>query len=216
MFDEGRRVVVSTQKKPKFIALWLCAACVAFFGLQQVFGTELFLLIRAQMWAEPWRIITSIFAHSGAAHLLSNLFALGLFGLILEGRIGSKKVFWLFMISGVVINLVTPYPRSLGASGAIFAIIGALTMLRPKMIVWVSGMPVPMIIAGFIWLFQDVVGVFVPSNVGNLAHLGGLAIGVMMGLVWRKEFGGPLFKMKQRDPDLDRQLDQWHDAYMKK
>ncbi|MBD3318550.1 rhomboid family intramembrane serine protease [Candidatus Woesearchaeota archaeon] len=198
----------------RFVALILCAACALVFLLQSVIGTESLLLISSVKWSEPWRLLTSIFAHGSIVHLLSNLFALGLFGLILEGRIGSQKVLWLFLLSGVVINVFSPYPRSLGASGAIFAIIGALAILRPKIMVWVGGMPVPMILAAVIWLFQDIMGVFVPDGVGNLAHISGLGIGVIAGFAWRKRFGDPLFKKEDRDLELDKKLDEWEEKYM--
>ncbi|MFC1774748.1 rhomboid family intramembrane serine protease [Nanoarchaeota archaeon] len=202
--------------KLRFTALILCGACILMFVLQVLIGTEFFLLIRSQMLSEPWRLVTSLFAHGGMDHLLANLFALGLFGLLLEGRIGGNKLLMLFFTSGIVVNLITPYERSLGASGAIMAIIGALTVLRPKMTVWVSGMPMPMIIAGLIYLIQDSLGLFIPSDVGHWAHLGGLFIGVGFGFYWRKEFGDRLFKKKNpRDKEIDRELDKWEEKYMK-
>jgi len=182
------------------------------FALQGLVGTEQVILDSNLKFSEPWRLLTSLFAHSGMPHLLSNLFALGLFGLILEGRIGSKKLFWLFIISGLIINLLTPYPRSLGASGAIFAILGTLIVLRPLMIVWVSGMPLPMILAGIIWFAQNMFGLFVPSNIGHIAHLGGLFIGLGTGFYWRKIFGDNI-KRKKKDPHLAKQLDDWEKTW---
>lgn len=199
----------------RFVALWLCGLCIAMFVLQGFIGTDPVVLDRSVMWSEPWRIITSIFAHGGIGHLLANLFALGLFGLILEGRIGPKRLFWLFLISGIAINLVTPYPRSLGASGAIYAILGSLVVLRPLMTVWVSGLPMPMIVAGFFWLLQDIMGVFVPSGVGNLAHISGLFIGIGVAFFWRKQYGDKIKRIgKPRDEALERELDAWEEKYM--
>ena len=139
----------TTQNKiMRFVALWLAGICILMFVLQQFIGVDAVILDRSLMLKQPWTIITSIFAHGSIGHLLANMFALGLFGLILEGRIGPKRVLWLFLISGVVINLVTPYQRSLGASGAIFAILGALIMLRPFMTIWMNMIPMPMFLAG--------------------------------------------------------------------
>lgn len=196
----------------KFIALWLCLMCILMFILQGFIGTDSVILDSSLKFSEPWRLLTSLFAHSGMGHLLSNLFALGLFGLILEGRIGSKKLLWLFLISGVIINLLTPYPRSLGASGAIFAILGALIVLRPLMMVWVSGMPLPMILAGLMWLLQNVFGLFIPSNIGHIAHLGGLFIGLGMGFYWRKIFGDTI-KRRKKNPLLEKKLDDWEKTW---
>src|SRR3989338_4894255 len=158
----------------KFSALWLCGIIILVFGLQLVIGTDNFVLDKSLIGSEPWRVLTAIFAHGSVGHLLSNLFALGLFGLILEGRIGPKKVLWLFVISGVLVNIFSPYDKSLGASGAIYAILGCLIVLRPWMFVWVIGVPMPMILAGIVWIVQDAIGLFLPTGIGHAAHLSGL------------------------------------------
>ena len=202
----------------RFIALWLIGLCVLTFVGQQFVGTDVVILDRSLMLTQPWRLVTSIFAHGSIGHLLANMFALGLFGLILEGRIGPKRILWLFLISGVLINLITPYERSLGASGAIFAILGVLIVLRPLMIIWMNMLPVPMFIAGIAWFIQDFFGLFNPSNVGNIAHIGGLVIGLIVGAYWWKQFGDRRKKNKhniQRHEKLDREIDAWEDKYMK-
>ena len=165
-----------------FSALWLCGICLfVFFVFQKWFGlTEALLLIQNQAPYQPWRYVTALFTHANIGHLLSNLFALGLFGSILEGRIGSKRLVALFLGAGIVINLIPFYARSLGASGAIFALIGCLIMLRPTMVIWLNGLPMPMAVAGVLWGVQDLIGVFVPDDVANLAHLSGLGLGLIM------------------------------------
>lgn len=203
---------------PKYIAIYLCGACVIVGALQLIFGTDVFVLDRSLMWSEPWRIVTSIFAHANAGHLLSNMFALGLFGLVLEGRIGPSRVLGLFILSGVLVNLATPYPVSLGASGAIYAIIGALAVLRPFMVVWIEYLPMPMVVAGLVYLVQDSIGAFVPDNVGHLAHIWGLVIGVAAGFYWRKEFGDDVHwpRSPKRSKQLEQEIDEWEQAYMGK
>ena len=200
----------------RFISLWLCGICIAMFVVQLLIGTNTVILDRSVVWQEPWRFVTAIFAHANMGHLLSNLFALGLFGLVLEGRIGYRRVLWLFLISGLLINVFSPYPRSLGASGAIFAILGALVVLRPFMVVWISGIPMPMIIAGIVWLAQDILGAFMPTNVGNIAHIAGLFFGIGTGFFWRKKFVDRSKPKIQRDKTLEKEIDTWEDRYMKK
>ena len=53
------------------------------------------------------------------------------------------------------------------------------------MIVWLNFMPVPMWLAAIIWALQDVLGVFLPDNIANLAHLGGLFFGLIYGFYIR-------------------------------
>jgi hypothetical protein len=201
----------------RFIALWLCAACILVFAAQHVIGTDAVVLDRSLVWSEPWRLVTSIFAHGNVGHLLSNLFGLALFGLVLEGRIGPMRVFWLFLLSGMAINLVMPYSRSLGASGAVYAVLGALVVLRPWMQAWVSYVPMPMFVAGIVWAAQDALGAFVPSGIGHLAHIGGLAIGIAMGFVWKKRYADrPRRKKHDYDTELERALDKWEERHMEK
>jgi uncharacterized protein len=194
--------------KPKLTPLWLAGICVIVFIIQAITSTEYFILDKSLVLTQPYRIITSIFAHSTLVHLLSNLFALGLFGLILEGRIGPKRVLYLFLGAGILVNIFSTYERSLGASGAIYAILGTLVVLRPKMIIWVEGLPMPTIVAGFVWFFQDFFGIFIPDNVGNIAHLTGLFIGIIYGFTIQKQFADKP-KNKKHDPLLEKQLDNY-------
>src|SRR3989344_3189661 len=172
----------------KFYAAWLAGICVLVFILQTVFSgfTELFLLNELSF-SQPWRFVTAIFLHGGLTHLIYNLFALVLFGSMLERLVGSKRFLAVFFITGIGANLFSVffYPSSLGASGAIFGIIGSLIVVRPTLVVFAFGLPMPMFIAGILWTAGDVIGLFVPSNVGNIAHLSGLAIGLLLGAFYR-------------------------------
>ena len=145
------------------------------------------LVLNSSAWYEPWRFVSSIFLHADVTHILYNMFALVLFGLILESLIGSKKFAIVFFVTGIVANLVAVnfYDSSLGASGAIFGVIGALIVVRPSMTVWAFGMPMPIFIAGILWAAGDFIGLFVPSNVGNIAHLVGMGAGLLIGAFYR-------------------------------
>ena len=117
--------------------------------------------------------------------MLYNLFALALFGSILEKFIGGKKFLWVFFLSGIFANIVSVnfYTASLGASGAVYGILGCLTLLRPGMMVWAFGFPMPMFLAAVLWVGGAVLGIFMPSNIGHIAHLSGIIIGLIFG-VW--------------------------------
>jgi membrane associated rhomboid family serine protease len=136
--------------------------------------------------------------------------------LLLEGRIGAKKVLAIFLISGIIVNIFTVYPSSLGASGAIYAIIGTLAVLRPLMVIWVSYIPMPMAIAALFWLAQDIIRTLIPSNIGSIAHMGGLGLGIIAGFYLRlKGYGDKLkFEKRKHDPELERQLDDWEKENM--
>ena len=209
----------------RFVALWLSAACLVMFLVQLAFGTETFTLDDSVKWTQPWRILTAIFSHADPAHLFSNIIALGFFGLFLEKSIGSRKLFVLFLYSGVIINVLinvfSIYPVSLGASGAIYAVLGCLAILRPWMVVYIYFIPMPMVIATSLWFLQDILGLFYPSNVANVAHILGLFIGVGMGFYWRGRYGDKPKEKAEKEPgeqeeiELNKKLDAWEEQYMK-
>ena len=172
-------------------ALWLSFFIFVIFLFQQLPNfTDSFILDNRLITVKPWTLLTAIFLHANISHLFYNLFALALFGFILENIIGTRKFLILFFVAGLIASIVSLpfYDRALGASGAIFGIIGMLGMLRPKLMVWVYGMPMPMIMALFVWGFGDILGIFAPSGTANIAHLGGLALGIIAGLRYRKQF----------------------------
>lgn len=183
------------MKKFRFYALKLSIVIVAIFLVQVIFPSFTdFFLLNSSSWSEPWRFVSAIFLHAGVAHIALNLFALLLFGSILEGMIGGKRFLIVFFVTGIFANLVSVnfYDSSLGASGAIFGVIGALILLRPLMTVWAFGMPMPLFVAGIFWVGADILGAygfFVGNpldNSGNIAHLSGMLIGFLFGLLYRK------------------------------
>jgi len=206
-------------KKLKFYSLWFCLVCIIVFILQISFEwfTELFVLNSNALTGEYWRFITSIFLHGGTVHLMYNLFALFFFGVALEKLIGSRKFLFVFFASGIIANIISVnfYTSSLGASGAIMGIIGALTIIKPLMMVWAFGLILPMFIAAILWVIGDILGVFMPSNVGNIAHLSGIGVGFLIGLVLRKYIKKRTKKVKKVViPDY--YMTGWEKRYMKK
>ncbi|MEM7820738.1 MAG: rhomboid family intramembrane serine protease [Candidatus Aenigmatarchaeota archaeon] len=190
-----------------FWSLRLTVACIIIFILQLAIPTltDSLALISSDILVRPWILITSMFAHGSIEHLLYNMFALALFGTILENIIGSRRWLILYFISGIIASIAAAafYPESLGASGAIFGLLGTLAVLRPRITVWVAGIPMPMAVAAGVWAIGDLLGLFVPSGIANAAHLAGLATGIMFGIALRKKFGEPLFIKKKLAKDID-------------
>ena len=193
------------KPKIKFYFLWLSLICIAMFILQNLPGipgfTETFVLnSKAGDDFQIWRSVSAIFLHGSLVHLIYNLFALLLFGFILEKLIGSRRFLILFFVSGVVANIigVNFYSSSLGASGAIYGILGAIVVLRPMMMVWAFGLMMPMFVAGILWVVGDIMGVFGfgDSGVGNIAHLGGIFVGLLYGFWWRFVLKRKVVKME--------------------
>lgn len=179
--------------KIKFYSLWLLLLILVVFILQLIPGfTEAFVLNNETVTNyQYYRFITAIFLHGDITHLFFNLFALFFFGISLEKLIGSRKFLLIFLLSGIIANIISVnfYESSLGASGAIYGVMGALVVMRPFMIVWTFGMLMPLFIASILWVTADVLrtmGAFGPTNIGSIAHLSGILIGILLGLLLRK------------------------------
>jgi len=205
--------------KIKYYALWLSLICIIVFVFQLMFPgfTDLFVL-NSSVPYEIWRFVSSIFLHGSTAHIVSNLFALALFGTILENIIGSRRFLLVFFVSGIIANVIAInfYPLSLGASGAIYGILGALIILRPMMVVWVYSLPMPMFIAGAVWVGAGILGLFAPSGVGDIAHLSGIAIGFVFGMFYRARINNYVNNIKRNRIIIDENsMRRWEDVYIR-
>ena len=143
-----------------------------------------------------WTWVTSVFAHSPASliHILFNSIVLYFFGPIVERKVGSLKFSILFLGAGVIaglsqvgIALVLGEPGGVvGASGAILAIMGVLTVLNPDLRVllfFIIPMPLWVLTIGFaafsiFVIFGAGIGA---GNIAHLAHLVGLVVGLAYG-----------------------------------
>ena len=193
-----------------------------FFILQLVLsGFTDALVLNQRAFGEPWRFVTAIFLHGDFGHLLYNMFALLFFGGVLERLVGGKRFLLVYFVTGIGANLFSVffYPSSLGASGAIFGVIGALVLIRPSLTVFAFGMPMPMFLAGILWGVGDVIGAVgyftgnPINNTGNLAHLSGMALGLLFGAVYRSWSQRREKKVVYRfDEDS---MQQWEDTWMR-
>lgn len=191
---------------------------VAVFVLQNIFPyyTDNFALISSIFFQQPWSVVTYIFLHADLNHIFSNLFSLVLFGFILEKIVGSRNFLLVFFSSGIFAGIVSLffYPSVIGASGAIFGVMGVLAAIRPKMVVLAFGIPIPMIVAVIFWAALDLGGVFYPSSIANIGHLAGLGTGIIIGFLIR-----PMYKVtekKEKKIKLDEKyFREWEERYMK-
>jgi membrane associated rhomboid family serine protease len=153
--------------------------------------TDLFVFAPTLALVEPWRFITSMFLHGGLMHIFFNAYALFLFGSILESRISKKDYLIIFFASGLaggilyyvtyLVGIIPPIP-ALGASGAIFGILGAVAVLLPNLRIFVWFIPMKMREAAILWFVIEFFGTFdVSSGIASAAHLGGLIVGLLYG-----------------------------------
>jgi len=146
-------------------------------------------LLPAAFLQQPWTIVTNLFVHSGLWHIFANMLTLYFFGSYLSRLVGDGRFLITYFGGGILGNILfillgPSFSIAIGASGAVFALGGVLTMLRPGIRVFVFPIPAPIplwaaVIGGFVILS------FIPS-VAWQAHLGGLVFGLIIGYFFRK------------------------------
>jgi membrane associated rhomboid family serine protease len=148
-----------------------------------------------------WTLLTCMFMHAGFFHLLVNMLSLVFVGSFLEKIIGRKRYFLFYILSGIFAGLFFVLMSlifagdfeayAVGASGALFGLIGLLTLLTPNLRVYMMFIPIPikmkyaapgMLIV--LWLISFTESV----SIGNTAHLGGLIAGLIYGIYLRKKY----------------------------
>lgn len=128
------------------------------------------LILRGQY----WRLIASAFLHAGILHIAFNMYGLYNLGPIVEGIYGSRKFLFVYLISalsGSIASFTFSNAPSVGASGAIFGLFGALLYLgqkKPKIFSTSFGINILIVLA------LNIAFGFSNSGIDNFAHLGGL------------------------------------------
>lgn len=148
------------------------------------------LMLTKDIFRRPWILVTSMFLHGGIAHLFFNMYALFLFGSLIEQRIGTKKFLIAYFLSGILASFVSSffYDAALGASGAIMGILGMVIVMMPDLpVLLFFVIPMNMRTAGIIFALMDIFGLFHNTGIGNIAHLTGLAVGLIYGYFLKKK-----------------------------
>jgi len=148
-----------------------------------------------------WTFLTSMFMHANFLHLFVNMLSMFFIGSLVEKILGVRRYIGFYLISGLfagVFFVLTSYLLNLelgvyavGASGALFGLVGLLMLLTPNLPVYVMFIPIPIKMKYaapglliVLWLIS--IGGDVP--IGNVAHLGGLIAGLVYGVYLRTKF----------------------------
>lgn len=162
-----------------------------------------------------YQLVTYMFVHGNFMHLFSNMFALWMFGRILEHNIGSRRFFVYYMVTGIGAGLIQLGVNwiqivsleqgahtimelarmvngvTVGASGAVFGILLAFGMLHPNDVIMLLFPPIPLkakyfvIIYGLFELFAGISGTM--PGIAHYAHLGGMLWGWLLLFWWRRK-----------------------------
>lgn len=130
-----------------------------------------------------WRWVTACFLHAGLLHIGFNMWALYEIGPMVESFYGGAKYFTVYLLTGICGYAVSSYWgfTSLGASGAIFGVLGLMIAYGTKRSHTVGGRQLRSVAVK--WAIYALVLAFVIPHVDNAAHLGGLASGFILGML---------------------------------
>lgn len=141
----------------------------------------------------PWTLFSSIFLHSGFIHFFFNMIALFFFGRTLKAFVGENRFLIVYFVGGIAGNLAfwalnyDGLTIVIGASGAIYAIAGALVIMVPKMKILFWGIiPMPLWVFALVFLVILSLPQFAATNVAWQAHFGGLIVGFIAGFFLRR------------------------------
>jgi len=132
---------------------------------------------------QPWRLVTGLFVHSSFFHILFNMWAVWIFGRMLENILGTWRFVALYFLAGLggdlAVSLLTPGTPVVGASGAIFGLFAAFFVIQRSL-----GYNAVQLLV--IMGLNLVVGFLPGTNISWQAHVGGIVLGFVTGFVFSK------------------------------
>lgn len=194
-------------RRSPLTALLLAAIGVAFgaelalgfasgLGLAGPTDREVLVALGANVWplaaGGAWRLVASLFLHIGVFHLLVNAWALLQLGGLFEGLLGTKRLAAVYFVGGVAGSLASVFFTlagtgriSAGASGAIFAVLGALIAFLARRHERLRPEAKSLLLQLLFWAGLNVYLGFTTQAIDNGGHLGGFAAGLLIGAFLR-------------------------------
>lgn len=200
-----------------FVATWILQ--LRGLDLNDLLGLHFFMAADFQV----WQLLTYMFLHSGFTHILFNMFALWMFGVVIENVWGPKKFLFYYISCGVGAGIMQEIAQffsfyftisaqdptigfgelfaighqlstqlngwtTIGASGAVYAILLAFGMIFPNERIFIFPLPIPIKAKWFV-MFYVAIELFSAmsssgDNVAHMAHLGGMLFGYLMICYW--------------------------------
>ena len=200
-----------------FVATWILQ--LRGLDLNDLLGLHFFMAADFQV----WQLLTYMFLHSGFTHILFNMFALWMFGVVIENVWGPKKFLFYYISCGVGAGIMQEIAQffsfyftisaqdptvgfgelfaighqlstqlngwtTIGASGAVYAILLAFGRTFPNERIFIFPLPIPIKAKWFV-MFYVAIDLFSAmsssgDNVAHMAHLGGMLFGYLMIRYW--------------------------------
>lgn len=140
----------------------------------------------------PWTIFTSMFAHFGLLHILSNMIVLYFIGRLFEQFYDGRRLFFTYLLGGlaggaleIIAHLIFPgmYEQStsvVGASGAVMALFILLSFSQPQLKVSLFGLiSVRLIWLALFYFVADFISLGINDGVAHFGHIGGALVGLL-------------------------------------
>ncbi len=175
-------------------SLTILAIVILSFALHIVLGYSRYdvylALFPLDVFSRPWTLVTHMFLHANAIHLLFNMMFLFFFGPELERRIGGKRFLEVFFGSGIIaalgyslwsVYVLGSFAPAVGASGALFGIFACLAVLAPDMQIYVYFVPMKITHALIFFALLDLLFIGSGDAIARSAHLSGVVAGLLMG-----------------------------------
>ena len=192
--DEKRMDAIFKEKKPivtyTLIGINIFVYLICFISLMvkpelnaliTYYGVNSYKLIQAEGYIGLYRLVTSMFLHADIFHIFFNMYALYVTGTQVERYYGKKKMLIIYFISGIVGSLfsnvfMSSNTISMGASGAIFGLFGALVCFaynyRAILGEFLKSSLIPVLVINLC------LGIFM-SGIDIFSHIGGLIAGIL-------------------------------------
>ena len=184
-FEKSKKIEKIFSMKNPIITYLIIGICITTFILTYFLGNENIILLGGNIKeltksGEYYRIITCIFLHAGIIHIACNMYSLYIIGTQLESFYGKIRYLIIFLISGIcgsILSLAFSSTNtiSIGASGAIFGLLGSIVYFGYHYRVYLGNILKKQIIP--IITLNLLIG-FIISGIDNFAHIGGLIGGI--------------------------------------
>lgn len=206
MFDPDTSYISEHEKRNRIKSsifaspsITIIVLCVISFFMELLLGNPYILALHfdpTYLFSRPWTLVTYIFIHAGLFHLLFNMIVLYYAGTTLERRASNRQFLLIFFVSGILSAIgytVLSQPTFgiaqglIGASGAVYGVLAALTVLEPDLRVYLY-FAIPMKLKYFLLLVAlfDFLMINSSDMIAHTAHLSGLFVGLYMGYQIKK------------------------------
>lgn len=194
------------MQSPPVVKNLVIANCVIFLAtyliqpFNQLMGTYFELYWFGAPNFHSYQFITYMFLHGSFSHLFFNMYALWMFGRVIEYDLGSRRFLIYYIVCGVGAALLQLgvaalageyYIRLIGASGAVMGLLLAFGVMHPNERLFVIPFPVPIkakwFVVGYALLELFLGSSGLNSQVAHFAHVGGMLWGLALLFYWRRQ-----------------------------